>query len=44
MIDTGATSSYICSDIVTELNLTPTRKEKRCIEQMYGTVNKVVEV
>ena len=44
MIDTGATSSYICSDIVTKQKLTPVRKEKRCIEQMYGTVSKVVEV
>ena len=44
MIDTGATSSYICSDIVTKLKLTPVRKEKRCIEQMYGTVSKVVGV
>ena len=44
MIDTRATSSYICSDIVTKLKLTPVRKEKRCIEQMYGEVSKVVEV
>ena len=44
MIDAGETSSYICSDIVTKLKLTPVRKEKRCIQQMYGTVNKVVEV
>ncbi len=44
MIDTGASSSYICSDLITKLNLVPARKEKRCIEQMYGTVDKVVEI
>jgi hypothetical protein len=43
MIDTGASSSYICSDLITKLRLVPTRKEKRRIEQMYGTVDKVVE-
>lgn len=41
MIDTEATSSYICSDIVTKLKLTPVRKKKHCIEQMYGMVNKL---
>ncbi|CAB3991802.1 Hypothetical predicted protein [Paramuricea clavata] len=31
-IDTGGSSSYICSDFVTELKLTPVRQEMRCIE------------
>ena len=44
MIDTGASSSYICSDLVTKLSLRPTRKETKCIEQMYGTVTKRVEI
>ncbi|CAB4034596.1 Pro-Pol poly [Paramuricea clavata] len=44
MIDTGASSSYICTDVITELGLQPARKERRCIEQMYGSMTKVVEV
>ena len=44
MIDTGASSSYICTDVITKLGLQPARKEKRCIEQMYGSMTKVVEV
>lgn len=44
MIDTGASSSYICTEMITRLGLKPIRKEKRNIEQMYGTVNRVVEL
>ena len=44
MIDTGASSSYVCSDIITELSLKPKRREQRCIEQMYGTVTKHVDI
>ena len=44
MIDTGASSSYICTDVITKLGLQPARKERRCIEQMYGSMTKVVEV
>jgi len=44
MIDTGASSSYVCSDIITELSLQPKRREQRCIEQMYGTVTKHVDI
>ena len=44
MIDTGASSSYICSDLITLLGLKPARREKRCIEQMYGSMSKTVEV
>ena len=44
MIDTGASSSYVCSDIITELSLKRKRREQRCIEQMYGTVTKHVDI
>ncbi|XP_065058541.1 uncharacterized protein LOC135686269 [Rhopilema esculentum] len=44
MIDTGASSSYICSDLVTKLSFRPIRKETRCIELMSGTVTKHVEI
>ena len=44
MIDTGASSSYVCSSLITKLNLTPAHKENRCIEQMFGTITKVVEI
>ena len=39
-----AGSSYLCTDVITKLNLKPARKEQRCIEQMYGTMRKIVEV
>ena len=41
---TGASSSYICSDVITKLNLKPTRKEQKNIEQMYGSMRKMVEI
>ena len=44
MIDTGASSSYICSDMISLLGLKPVRREKRCIEQMYGSMSKTMEV
>eukprot|EP00794_Sanderia_malayensis_P001891 gene1891-2146_t len=44
MIDTGASSSYICTEVITKLNLKPIRREPRNIEQMYGTVRKIVEI
>ena len=44
MIDIGASSSYVCSSLITKLNLTPAHKENRCIEQMFGTITKVVEI
>lgn len=38
MFDSGTGSSYLCTDVITKLNLKPTRKEQRCIEQeMFGT-------
>jgi predicted aspartyl protease len=46
MIYAGASSSYICTDVITKLGLQPARKDKRkrCIEQMYGSMTKVIEV
>lgn len=44
MIDTGASTSYVCSDLVTKLSLRPVRREEKCIEQMYGTVTKRVDI
>ena len=44
MIDTGASSSYICSGIITRHSFKPVRQEIRCIEQMYGTVTRNVEI
>ena len=43
-IDTMSGSNYICSDLITKLNLKPKRREKRIIEQMFGTINKLVEI
>ena len=44
MFDSGAGSSYVCADVITKLHLKPVRKEQRCIEQMFGTVRRNVEV
>ena len=44
MLDSGAGSSYISSNLLTKLNLKPYRTERRVIEQMYGTVDKRVEI
>ena len=44
MFDSGAGSSYVCTEVITKLNLRPTRKEQRCIEQMFGTTKRNVEV
>lgn len=44
MVDTGSSSSYICGDVITRLGLQAVRKENRCIEQMYGALNKIVEI
>ena len=42
MFDSGAGSSYLCTDVITKLKLKPVRKEQRCIE--HGTMRKIVEV
>ena len=44
MLDSGAGSSYISSNLLTELNLKPYKTERRIIEQMFGTVNRDVEI
>ena len=44
MFDTGAGSSYISANLLTKLNIKPRRTENRGIEQMYGTVDKWVEI
>ncbi|XP_028413677.1 uncharacterized protein LOC114536534 [Dendronephthya gigantea] len=44
MIDTGASTSYICSEVITKLSLKPVRRERKCIEQLYGTVTKNVDI
>ena len=44
MLDSGDGSSYISSNLLTKLNLKPYRTERRVIEQMYGTVDKQVEI
>ena len=44
MLDSGASSSYISANLLTELNIKPYRIERRIIEQMYGTVDKQVEI
>ena len=33
MIDTGAGSSYVCSDLITKLEISPICQETRCIEE-----------
>ena len=44
MIDNGSSSSYICSSLITAQDLQPLCKETLCIEQMFGTVTKMVEL
>ena len=44
MLDSGAGSSYISANLLTELNLKPYRTERRVIEHMYGTVDRQVEI
>ena len=44
MLDSGAGSSYISANLLTKLNIKPCRTESRVIEQMYGTVDKRVEI
>ena len=38
MVDSGASSSYICTSLLTQLRLKPVSLETRNIEQMYGTI------
>ena len=40
----GPSSSYVFSDLVTSLALKQVCQETRCVEQMYGTVTRKVEI
>ena len=44
MIDTGAGSFYVCSDLIAKLEISPIRQETRCIEQMYETITRRVDI
>ena len=44
MLDSGVGSSYISANLLTKLNIKPYQTERRVIEQMYGTVDKQVEI
>ena len=44
MVNTGATSSYVCTDLITKLGIKPVRREQCCVGGMYGTMKKMVEV
>ena len=44
MMDSGAGISYLCTELVTRLKMVPLRKERKNIEQMYGTVMKLVQI
>ena len=35
MVDTGTTSSYVCTDLTTKFGIKLVRREQRRIEQMY---------
>ena len=43
MVDTGATSSYVCTDLIIKHGIKPVRGKRCCIEQIYGTMKKTVE-
>ena len=44
MVDTGATSSYVSTDLITKPEIKQVKKEQRYIKQMYGTMKKIVDV
>ena len=44
MLDSGAGSSYISANLLTKLKIKPCQTERRVIQQMYGTVDKQVEI
>ena len=44
LIDTGAGRSYISTYLIKKLNSKPLRRDKRLIEQMYGTMEKTAEI
>ena len=44
MLDSGAGSSYICTNLIRQLNIRPFKTERRAIEQMNGMVVKQAEL
>ena len=44
MIDIGASSSYICTQLMPQLHLKPVSVEIGNIEQMYGTVKRRLQI
>ena len=44
MLDSGAGSSYVCTELLTTLGLKPIRREQKTIEQLYGTIKRNVEI
>ena len=44
LLATGATSSYVCTDLITKLEIKPVRRKQHCIKEMNGTMKKAVEV
>ena len=45
LFDTGSSSSFICTDLLTKLNSKPVRTELKIIEQLYkGIVKRKVEI
>ena len=44
MVDIGANSSYVWKDLITKLRIKSVRRGQHCIEQMYGTMKKAVEM
>ena len=43
-MDSGASSSYICTSLITQLRLKPVGVKTKNIEQMYGTVKRRVKI
>ena len=44
IIDTRASSSYVCSDLVTKLSIKPRLKEIICIEQIFETITRSEQI
>jgi hypothetical protein len=44
VMDTMASNTYICTDLITRLDLKPVRKERKQIEQMFGVVDRLVDI
>ena len=44
LLDTGAGSSYASSTLLDRFHLRPLRQQFKCIEMMFGTSNKAVDI